>query len=125
MTGMLLLRCQYAFKTAAGMALGGQVVEVFAMLRSVLEYAGYCLTIYETPDLESVFIGRHTGTGAMKAQKEATKISSIRTAIARHDVKLAKSFDELYRRPPQSAWFLQRDGLGRTWGSDRDDDTRD
>src|SRR5271166_3813992 len=66
MTAVLLLRCQYAFKTAAGMALGGQIVEVFTMLRSVLEYAGYCLTIYETPALESVFIGRHTGASEMK-----------------------------------------------------------
>jgi hypothetical protein len=49
MTGAFLLRCQYAFKTAAGIALAGQVVEVFVVLRSVLEYAGYCLTIYDRP----------------------------------------------------------------------------
>ena len=49
MTGNLLLRCQYAFKTAAGMALAGQVVEAFVMQRSVLEYAGYALMICETP----------------------------------------------------------------------------
>ena len=30
MTGAFLLRCQYAFKTAAGMAFAGQVVETFA-----------------------------------------------------------------------------------------------
>ena len=45
MTGNLLLRCKYAFRTAAGMALAGQIVEAFVMQRSVLEYAGYCLVI--------------------------------------------------------------------------------
>src|SRR5208337_3121431 len=98
MTADLLLRCQYAFKTAAGMALGGQVVEVFAMLRSTLEYAGYCLTIYETPALESAFIRRHMSTNEMKAQKHAFKISAVRTAIGRYDAKLAEFFDELYQR---------------------------
>ena len=98
MTANLLLRCQYAFKTAAGMALAGQVVEVFTMLRSVLEYAGYCLTIYERPELESVFLSRHKGVGQMKTQKEAFKISSVRAAIARHDRNLANHFDHLYQR---------------------------
>jgi hypothetical protein len=97
-TGNLLLRCQYAFKTGAGMALAGQVVEVFVMLRSALEYAGYCLTIYETPALENVFIGRHMSASEMRAQKEAFKISAIRAAIRRHDEKLAELFDDLYQR---------------------------
>jgi hypothetical protein len=98
MTANLLLRCQYAFKTAAGMALAGQVVEVFAMLRSVLEYAGYCLTIYENPALESVFVSRHKDSDAMKTQKEAFKISAVRAAIARHDPTLASQFDQYYQR---------------------------
>ena len=98
MTGNLLLRCQYAFKTAAGMALAGQVVEVFVTLRSVLEYAGYCLTIFETPALEGVFLGRHAGVDEMKAQKEAFKINAVRAAIGRYNTKLAAIFDENYQR---------------------------
>ena len=98
LTGMLLLRCQYAFKTAAGMALAGQIVEPFAILRSVLEDAGYCLTIYETPALESVFISRHFGVEEMRAQKDAFKISVIRAVIGRYDAKLAEVFNELYQR---------------------------
>ena len=98
MTGSLLLRCQYAFKTAAGMALAGQIVEVFAMLRSTLECAGYALTIFDTPALENVFIARHLGPNEMKAQKEAFKISAVRAAIARKDAKLADIFDDLDQR---------------------------
>jgi hypothetical protein len=77
MTGVFLLRCQYAFKAAAGMALAGQVVEAFVMQRSVLEYAGYCLVIFQTPSLEGVFLGRHASAEAMKTQKEAFTIGAV------------------------------------------------
>jgi len=68
------------------------------MLRSALEYAGYCLTTYKTPALTEVFIGRHKGKDEMKAQKEAFKIGAIRAAIGRYDAKLSGCFDELYQR---------------------------
>jgi hypothetical protein len=98
MTGNLLLRCQFAFATAAGMALAGQVVEVFVMLRSVLEYAAYCLTIFEKPELDRVFVLRHLGPDEMVEQKEAFKIRAIKEAIRRFDARLADLFDENYQR---------------------------
>jgi hypothetical protein len=98
MSANLLLRCQYAFKTAAGMALAGQVVEVFLVLRSVLEYAGYCLVISKTPSLEGAFLGRHTSTKAMEKQKKAFKISAVRSTIAGQDRALANHFDHYYQR---------------------------
>jgi hypothetical protein len=98
MTGNLLLRCQFAFKTAAGMALAGQVVEAFVMQRSVLEYAGYCLSIFEKPDLETVFLARHTGEEEKKKQRAAFQIGFVKAAIQRFDAKLANIFDENYQR---------------------------
>src|SRR5262249_39121900 len=35
--GILCLRCQYAYKTAAGMALSGQVCEAFVMMRLTIK----------------------------------------------------------------------------------------
>jgi hypothetical protein len=98
MTGVFLLRCQYAFKTAAGMALAGQVVEAFVMQRSVLEYAGYALVICKTPSLEGVFLGRHTSAKAMKTQKEAFSIGAVKVAVRRCDTTLADNFIEDYER---------------------------
>jgi hypothetical protein len=98
MTGAFLLRCQYAFKTAAGMALAGQVVEAFVMPRSVLEYAGYALLICKTPSLEGVFLGRHTSEKAKKTQKEAFKIGTVNVAVRRCDRMLADIFVENYER---------------------------
>lgn len=98
MTASLLLRCQYAFKTTAGLALAGQVVEAFVMQRSVLEYAGYCLTIYETPALEEVFLNRHIGKEEMTAQRKTFQIGPVRTSIGHNDAKLAEHFDLFYQR---------------------------
>ena len=98
MTGNLLLRCQYAFKTAAALALAGQVPEAVVMQRSVLEYAGYCLTIYEKPELERVFVLRHLGPDEMKEQRETFKIGPVKEAVRRFEPTLANIFDENYQR---------------------------
>ena len=98
MAGMFLLRGQYAFKTAAGMALAGQIVETFVMMRSALEYAGYALLMFEKPELQVVFMDRHQDEEAMKLNKQKFKISEVRSCIARFDVKLAENFDLFYQR---------------------------
>jgi hypothetical protein len=97
--GILLLRCQHAFKAAAAMALAGQAADVFPVLRSVLEYAGYCLLIAETPSLESVFILRHADEAAMKEQRDAFQIKAVKGAVSRHcTAALTTLYDDLYQR---------------------------
>jgi hypothetical protein len=99
MTGPLLLRCQYAFKAAAAMALAGQAADVFPVLRSVLEYAGYCLVISETPALENVFVLRHAGGAAMKEQRDAFQIKAIKGAVCRQcTTAMTTLYDDLYQR---------------------------
>ena len=97
LAGVFFIRCQYAFKAAAGMALAGQP-EVFPILRSLLEYAGYCLVMSETPALERVFVLRHAGEAELKEQKKAFQISAVREAMARHDTNLATFYEEMYQR---------------------------
>jgi hypothetical protein len=102
--GPLFLRSHYAYKTAAGMALGGQVTESFVIMRSCLEYAGYALAIFADPRLgdepsrEEVFVSRHVDDATMKAQKTAFQMPKIRKTISRVDPNLAKQFDLLYER---------------------------
>ena len=98
MGGILFLRCQYAFKTAAGMALAGQITEVFVMLRSVLEYAGYALLIHDNAALQDVWLGRHVSPTEKRAQKVAFRISDVKSAVKRHDARLGEIFDESYER---------------------------
>jgi|GEM_PF-2318902 len=97
-TGMLFLRSQYAYKTTAGMALAGQVVEAFVMMRSCLEYAGYALLMSADPSLEDVFLRRHFDAGAMKDQKQKFQIREIKAVIGRFDPKVAEIFQEFNDR---------------------------
>jgi hypothetical protein len=98
MCGVLLNRSQYAFKTASGMTLAGQVVEVFPILRSTLEYAGYCLLLHETPELQSVFALRHRSPKDKRKQRDAFNIGAVKVAIRRRDTYLAEVFIENYER---------------------------
>jgi hypothetical protein len=98
MAAVLLLRCQYAFKAAAAMALAGQAAEAFPAIRSVLEYAGYCLVIAETPSLQSVFSLRHAGEVEKRAQKDAFQIRAVKDAVARRSAPLAAIYEDLYQR---------------------------
>src|SRR5262249_16604224 len=98
MVDLLLDRSHYAFKAAAAMALARQVVEVFPMLRSVLEHAGYALVIHETPTLKGVFSSRHDGASELAASKRKFTIKAVREAIACHDTKLAQLYADFYQR---------------------------
>ena len=98
MSAVLLNRCQYAFKTASGLALAGQGVEVFPILRSVLEYAGYCLLLSERPELEPVFVLRHRSPREKKKQKEVFTFGAVKVAVRQRDTKLADILVENYER---------------------------
>lgn len=98
MCGVLFLRCQYAYKAAAGMALSGQATKSFVMMRSCLEYAGYALAIFNEPGLENVFNNRHVSSADMQAQKQSFRISEIKKVIEAFDPKLADLFQIFYDR---------------------------
>jgi hypothetical protein len=95
---VLFLRCQYAYKTAAGLSLAGQVSETFVMMRSCLEYAGYALAIFDKPSLEQVFVNRHVSTVDMQAQKTAFRISEVKKVVETFDNRLAELFALFYER---------------------------
>lgn len=98
MVGVLFLRSQYAYKTAAGHALGGQPVEAFVMMRSCLEYAGYAAAMFADPTLESVFLSRHFDEPSKKLQKAKFQISGIREVLAGFDPRIAEKYQTLYDR---------------------------
>lgn len=104
LVGPLFLRSQYAFKTAAGMTLAGQVAESFVMTRSCLEYAGYALAIFAdqpldgAPTREEVFINRNVDEESLKAQKAEFQVGRIRPIMASYDQTLAEKFKLLYDR---------------------------
>lgn len=119
-TGTLYLRAFYAYRAAAGLALAGQVVEAFAIMRVALESAGYCLRVAKDPSLEEVLISRHAGAAEMKKQKTAFKMENVIASIAKSDGKLAQVFKDFYQRtidfgghPNQHALFAPMDMVER------------
>jgi hypothetical protein len=82
MCAVLFQRCQYAFKTAAALALAGQVVEAFVMMRSCLEYAGYALAIFKDPALEPVFTNRHISLASGSSAKARVSASGRSVGIS-------------------------------------------
>jgi hypothetical protein len=97
-SGVLCLRSEYAFKSAAGMALAGQAGEAFSVMRLCLEHAGYAARIFAEPPLEQVFLNRHVDDASKRTQREVFKISNIRQSIAGFDSSLADLFQKFYDR---------------------------
>jgi hypothetical protein len=96
--GILFLRCQYAYKTAAGMALSGQVCEAFVMMRSCLEYAGYGLIIFREPELERVFSSRHAASEDLRSHRKAFNPGAIKRVLDLSDSDLSNLFEKFYQR---------------------------
>ena len=95
-----------------------------------LEFAGYCLTIFETPALEECvpkpphWYRRNEGT------KESFQDWPRPNSIGQNDTKLANIFDLLYQRSIDfgghpNPHASRRRGLGRTWHRDQHDGPRD
>lgn len=123
MCGVFLLRSHFAFRTAAGLALAGQVVEAFVMMRSVLEYAAYGLTIFADPTLERVFIDRHVGDAEKAKQKAAFRISEVRATVSKFDTKLAAVFDYLYQQSIDFGGHPNPHGMFSATTLDKEDET--
>jgi hypothetical protein len=98
MSAILMLRCQYAYKAAAGMAFSGQVVETFPMLRFCLECAGYAIVIFRDPELQTVYMSRHVDEAGMEAQKRKFTIGELRKSIMAVNQAVGATFDGLYQR---------------------------
>jgi hypothetical protein len=98
MAGLLFLRCQYAYKTAVGLALAGQVSEAFVLTRSCLEYAGCAIIIFQNPALETTFMNRHAAAGGISAHRQAFHFGNMKQAISTYDTALATNFELFYQR---------------------------
>jgi hypothetical protein len=84
--------------TSIGLAFAGQVVEIYPVLRVVLEFSAYCLIVHDKPALSKIFVDRHDGQSNLDAHKKEFNSSAARKAAKRHDTKLATIYSDLYQR---------------------------
>ena len=118
----MFLRSQYAYKTAAGMTLAGQFAELFVMMRSCLEYAGYALLIFADPRLEEVFVNRHVDNAGKKAQRKKFEIPNVIRKIAHFDQKLGDLYKDLYDRSIDFGGHPNPHGMLGAMNIDKDED---
>jgi len=97
-SAFLFIRAHGAYRAACGMALAGQVVETFVLLRSTLEAAGYALHIHKNDEFASKWLKRHEDEAGMRLQKKAFEMRLVKQTIVTADRAAGPRFDALYQR---------------------------
>lgn len=95
---MFLLRCHFAFRTAAGLGMAGQACEATVMCRAMLEFAAYALHMHRQSTLEMIWLERHTDETALKKQKKAFQHVAVLESVKAANRHAGKRFEELYQR---------------------------
>lgn len=95
---LLMIKAHSAYRAAAGCAFAGQSAETHALLRFMLENAGYAIRINRTPELAEVWLKRQESDADRAKVQSQFKFSRIRKTLASLDVRLEKFYFELYER---------------------------
>ncbi|MEO2219451.1 hypothetical protein ABGV49_20555 [Chromobacterium vaccinii] len=95
---MLLLRSHSAYRAACGLVMGGQAVDVFPSLRSVLEYALYALHIRRNSGYGEVWMRRHESAESMMACRRKFGTKKVMDTLAAADQSLHEKIRTLYER---------------------------
>ncbi len=123
----LFFRSHIAFKTAASLAMAGQIAETSPVLRICLEYAIAALRIQRNPDLALVFLERHTTNKDRKKSKEEFSTRAYFSELKSCNIKLAKVAKDLYdnlidfgghpneRALSSSMEIRETEGFGTQW----------
>ena len=94
----MLLRCHSAFRAAAGLTMSGQLVEAYALCRSMLEYAAYSVHVYRKPDSGLVWLNRHKDPVAMKTQKREFQLKNVlEKSVKPANQHACERFETLYQ----------------------------
>jgi len=96
LAAFMLLRCHSAFRAAAGLAMSGQLVESYALCRSMLEYAAYAVHVYRNPGSGLVWLNRHKDEAAMKAQKREFLLTNVLASVKAANLHACERFETLY-----------------------------
>lgn len=79
---LFFYRAHAAFRAAVGLAMAGQNVEVFPLLRNCLEQSLYAYYIFKSPPRHRIWADRHESADALKAVKKTFVLSDMLAAYA-------------------------------------------
>ena len=79
---LFFYRAHAAYRAAVGLAMAGQIVEVFAVLRNCLEQGLYAYFIFKSPDRYDVWSERHESPEALKAVRRLFVVTDMLATVA-------------------------------------------
>ena len=94
----MLYRSHSAYRAACGTSMAGQAPETYVLLRSCLEFAGYGLFIFKSPELGITWLNRHDGPDATRAMKRAFQAVNVQKVVESADARLGEIYRTLYER---------------------------
>jgi hypothetical protein len=98
MTPHFFFRSHSAFRSASEHALAGQAADMFPLVRTCLEYAGYALLIFKNPCLEETWLRRHDDADSPAIVRRKFAIGQVQAQIEKTDRHNAKVFARLYQQ---------------------------
>jgi hypothetical protein len=97
LSATLLFRSHAAYRAGCGTAMAGQAPETFTQLRSCLEYAGYALHIFKTPEVGLTWLSRHDDIKSLAAVRREFQAVKIEQVVASVDPSLGRIYSQLYQ----------------------------
>ena len=93
----MLLRCHGAYRTATGLAMSGQLVESYAICRSMLEYGAYAVHMYRNPGSGLIWLNRHKDEASTKAQKKEFLLTNVWASVRAANIHACERAETLYQ----------------------------
>ena len=95
---LLFFRAHCSYRAAASCAFAGHAIELFPLLRSMLEQGGYAILLNDDSELKKVWLSRENSRTARDKVRKKFTIGNIKSAIASSNPALARLVDSLYER---------------------------
>ena len=98
LSALLVKRAHGAYRAACRLAISGQVVDSFPVLRGCLETAMYCLHIDRHPTAGDIWMRRHDDAESTNACRREFTVGNVMTTWEAEDQRVAATARMLYER---------------------------
>ena len=94
---LLLLRTHSSYLAAVRLSMGGQVAEVYPLLRSSIEASLYALHMFINPNTETIWVNRHKDELSLKTCRVNFNFSKVFATLEAEDINLALKIKTIYQ----------------------------
>lgn len=95
-THLFMYRCHGAFRAASGHAMAGVSAEMFPVLRTCIEWAGYAHVAHQSDELAVSWMDRNESLENKRTVRKAFNHAKVKELLLAKDQKLWSIYDEVY-----------------------------